>query len=151
MERLTFDDRFCDIEKVWERLKDYEDTGLTPEQCAEYAKADRDGRYIVLRDAEQDGVKRIRELAKADKEGRVVVLPCKVGDTIYYTREGRAIVEPIKVRTFFVGDPTRRGEILHLRMIRTDMFDVSMDALGKTVFLTREEAERALQEMEGKA
>ena len=82
MERLTFDDRFCDIEKVWERLKAYEDTGMTPEQCAEYAKADREGRYIVLRDAEQEGVKRLRELAKADKEGRVAVLPCEVGGSM---------------------------------------------------------------------
>lgn len=124
----------------------YEDTGLEPEQC-ENAKT-------IIESAFSDDTskaERIRELLKADKDGRLVVLPCKVGDTIYYTREGRAIVEPIKVRTFFVGDPTRRGEILHLRMIRTDMFDVSMDALGKTVFLTREEAERALQEMEGKA
>lgn len=58
------------------RLKAYEDTGLTPEQCAEYAKAEREGRYIVLRDAEQEGAKRLRELAEADKEGCVAVLPC---------------------------------------------------------------------------
>lgn len=96
MERLTFDGKFCDIaqcretpggsccengtcsqKEVWLRLKAYEDTGLTPEQCAEYAKADREGRYIVLRDAER--VKRLRELAKADKEERVAVLPCEAG------------------------------------------------------------------------
>lgn len=88
---------------------------------------------------------RLLELACADKAGRLVVLPCKVGDTIYYTREGWPIVEPLKVRTFFVGEPTRRGEILHLHMIRTDKFDVSMDAIGKTVFLTRDEAEAALK------
>ena len=101
MERLTFDGKFCDIaqcretpggsfcengtcsqKEVWLRLKDYEDTGLTPEQCAEYGKADREGRYIVLRDAEQEGVKRLRELAKADKEGRVAVLPCEVGGSM---------------------------------------------------------------------
>ena len=101
MERLTFDRKFCDIaqcretpggsfcengtcsqKEVWLRLKDYEDTGLTPEQCAEYAKADREGRYIVLRDAAREGVKRLRELAKADKEGRVAVLPCKVGGSM---------------------------------------------------------------------
>lgn len=53
MERLTFDGRFCDIaqctetpggsfcedgycsqRKVWERLKQYEDTGYTPEEIA---------------------------------------------------------------------------------------------------------------------
>ena len=92
---------------------------------------------------------RLLELACADKDGRLVVLPCKVGDTIYYTREGWPVVEHIKVRTFFVGDPTRRGEILHLHMIRTDKFDVSMDALGKTVFLTREEAEASLAQKGG--
>lgn len=93
--------------------------------------------------------KNVLEMVKADAEGRLVVLPCKVGDTIYYTKEGRTIVEPLKVRTFFVVEPARRGEILHLRMIRTDKFDVSMDAIGKTVFLTREEAEAALEKMGG--
>lgn len=63
--------------RLKDRLAAYEDTWLTPEQCAEYGKADREGRYIVLRDAER--VKRLRELAKADKEGRVAVLPCEVG------------------------------------------------------------------------
>lgn len=70
------------FDRLVERLAAYEDTGLTPEQCAEYGKADREGRYIVLRDAEQEGVKRLRELAKADKEGRVAVLPCKVGGSM---------------------------------------------------------------------
>lgn len=64
------------------RLAAYEDTGLTPERCAEFARADAEGRYIVMRDAEQEGVARLRELAEADKEGRLVVLPCKVGDTV---------------------------------------------------------------------
>ena len=58
-----------------ERLAAYEDTGLTPKRCAEFAQADAEGRYIVMRDAEQEGVARLRELAEADKEGRVVVLP----------------------------------------------------------------------------
>ena len=58
-----------------DRLAAYEDTGLTPERCAEFARADAEGRYIVMRDAEQEGVARLRELAEADKEGRLVVLP----------------------------------------------------------------------------
>lgn len=74
MERLTFEGNFCDIaqckeipcpyngecsqRKVWERLAAYEETGLTPERCAEFARADAEGRYIVMRDAEltKDGV-----------------------------------------------------------------------------------------------
>ena len=37
-----------------------------PERCAEFARADAEGRYIVMRDAEQEGVDRLRELAEAD-------------------------------------------------------------------------------------
>ena len=57
-----------------ERLAAYEETGLTPERCAEFARADAEGRYIIMRDAEQEGVARLREIAEADKEGRLVVL-----------------------------------------------------------------------------
>ena len=75
---------------VCDRLAAYEDTGLTPERCAEFARADAEGRYIVMRDAEQAGVARLREFAKADKEGRVVVLPCKVGER-WVDEDGRAV------------------------------------------------------------
>lgn len=170
MERLTFDGKFCDIaqcmetpggsfcengtcsqKEVWMRLKDYEDTGLTPEQCAKYAKADREGRYIVLRDAEQDGVKRIRELAEADKDGRMVVLPCKAGDTVYEVTSRKTIseyrVKAIRVELFwtFIEWDIVAG------FVDKSNFGVPVNEIGKSVFLTREEAERALQEMEGKA
>ena len=67
-----------------DRLAAYENSGLTPEECAVYGKADREGRYIVLRDAEEKGVARLRELALADKDGRLVVLPCEIGTATYY-------------------------------------------------------------------
>ena len=73
-----------------DRLAAYEDTGLTPERCAEFARADAEGRYIVMRDAEQEGVARLRELAEADKNRRVVVLPCKVGER-WVDEDGRAV------------------------------------------------------------
>lgn len=76
------------------------------------------------------GFDRLRELAEADKDGRVVVLPCKVGDTVYILR-----------RAFDGADVV--GE--------TELWWDDIPQLGKTVFLTREEAENALQEMEGKA
>lgn len=73
-----------------DRLAAYEDTGLTPELCAEFARADAEGRYIVMRDAEQAGVARLREIAEADKDGRVVVLTCKVGER-WVDEDGRAV------------------------------------------------------------
>lgn len=150
MERLTFEGNFCEIaqckevkcphdtecsqKQVWERLKQYEDTGLIPERCAEFARADADGRYIVMRDAEQNGVARLRELAVADQEGRVVVLPCKVGDTVY--------------RLQYIETTPGRFEV---GVAPIEFMLIWLDDVGETVFLTREEAEKALAEMEGKA
>ena len=113
-----------------DRLAAYEDTGLTPERCAEFARADAEGRYIVMRDAEQEGVARLRELAEADKDGRVIILPCKV-----YETDGVRVYEHTVREVIYetAGGPA---------------FD--KNAIGKSIFLTREEAEKALQEMEGK-
>jgi hypothetical protein len=68
-------------EAAWSRLAAYKDTRLTPERCAEFARADAEGRCIIMRDAEQEqeGVARLRELAEADKEGRLFLLPTEPG------------------------------------------------------------------------
>ena len=145
--------RGCKIEDcpfetaVCERLAAYEDTGLTPEQC-ENVK-------VIIESAFSDDTskaERIRELLKADKEGRLVVLPCKVGDTVWIVGTVRKLYSA-KVRTFFCGHPSAvRGDDDggHIHMIRTTECDIPMQEFGKTVFLTREEAEKALQKMEGK-
>ena len=170
MERLTFDGNFCDIaqcdvipggsycesgsctqRKVWERLKAYEDTGLTPERCAEFARADAEGRYIVMRDAEQEGVARLRELAEADKDGRLVVLPCKVGEKLWVIGRDNVpreiALEAPDIRTvctdednFCMSTCNRKPDGFCAYRLRNDGADV-----GKTVFLTYEEAEKALE------
>lgn len=157
MERLTFEGNFCDIaqchelpcpyngacsqRKVWERLAAYEETGLTPERCAEFARADAEGRYIVMRDAEQEGVARLRELAEADKDGRLVVLPCKVGDGLW-----TFCSHPVEqVYSFTVTDISTLNGRTMLNTSRCGVVDAR--DVGKTVFLTREEAEKALEAM----
>lgn len=93
MERMTFEGNFCDIaqcreipcpyngacsqRKVWERLKAYEDTGLTPEEVLPKDKADEIALKLMrLADLESlCSYTRLRELAGADKDGRLVVLP----------------------------------------------------------------------------
>lgn len=133
------------FDRLVERLAAYEDTGLTPERCAEFARADAEGRYIVMRDAEQEGVARLRELAEADKDGRLVVLPCKVGDRLYEVT-GRKTISVYKVRAICV-------ELFGL-FIEWDIVEgfvwqslsgINAGEIGKTVFLTREEAEKALE------
>lgn len=90
---------------------------------------------------------RLRELAEADRDGRLVVLPCKVGDTVWITGSVRHLYSE-KVRTFFCGNPSYdRGMADNsLQMIRTTGCDILIRELGKTVFLNREEAEKALME-----
>lgn len=167
MERLTFDGNFCDIaqcrelpcpyngscsqRKAWERLKAYENTGLTPERCAEFARADAEGRYIVMRDAEQEGVARLRELAEADKDGRLVVTPCKVGDKLWVIGRDNVpremALEAPDIRTVCTDEDNlcmstcnRQPDGFCAYRLRNDGADI-----GKTVFLTREAAEKALE------
>ena len=128
--------------RLKDRLAAYEDTGLTPERCAEFARADAEGRYIVMRDAEQEGVARLRELAEADKDGRLMVLPCKVGDTVYFALLGRIIEKQVFSIVSF-SNSTRiycGGTSEYFRP----------EDIGKTFFLARAEAEKALREMDGK-
>lgn len=93
-------------------------------------------------------IDRLLELAEADKDGRLVVLPCKVGDTVWITGSVRRLYSE-KVRTFFCGNPSYgRGMADNsVQMIRTTGCDIPIREFGKTVFLTREEAEEALEAM----
>ena len=155
MERLTFDGNFCDIaqcrelpckydgdctqKEVWERLKAYEDSGLSPQACAEALEIEETLSGCGY------SISRMVELMKADKDGRVLILPCKVGDMAYWVHNG--VITGCHVYRIQVN---RKGTFVFLKStishggFRTD------SCLGKTVFFSRKEAEKALQKMEGK-
>ena len=79
---------------------------------------------------------RLLELADADRAGKLVVLPCKAGDHVWV--DGREAV----VENFF-GYETER--YLHAQFYDNMQYiDIPFAEIGKTVFLTREEAEAAL-------
>ena len=155
MERLTFDGNFCDIaqcrelpcpydgnctqKEVWERLKAYEDAGLSPQACAEAREIEE-----TLSGCDYS-ISRMVELMKADKEGRLVVLPCRQGAELWtYGNfpQGR------EVYRFTVSDVSTLNGRTVLNTL--DLGTIRPEDIGKTVFLSREEAEKALQEMEGK-
>lgn len=123
----------------------YEDTGLTPERCAEFARADAEGRYIVMRDAEQEGVARLRELAEADRDGRLVVLPAKtVFELTWDAGPDCDLICPVSVDGEGCCSFCDKGELcIYERKCRQE----HIEQIGKTVFLTREEAEKALEAM----
>lgn len=91
----------------------------------------------------------LRELAVADQEGRVVVLPCKVGHRVFALLDTDKHISECEVKQIGLGNEIG---FVGLEPIgaRGRAYGVSLKGFGKTVFLTREEAEKALAEMEGK-
>ena len=158
MERLTFEGNFCEIarckevkcpydtacsqKQVWERLKAYEDTGLSPIACEESAKIDKELSECGY------SISRMVELMCADQEGRVIVLPCKVGHRVFALLDTDKHISECEVKQIGLGNEIG---FVGLEPIgaRGQEYGVALKGFGKTVFLTREEAEKALAEMEG--
>ena len=111
--------------EITDRLSAYEDTGLEPEEIEKANKVIVSAFNLAVNSGTDMLIERLKEIIQAEHEGRLVVLPCKVGTAVYqldYNQHDGYWIEP----HFF------------------KLEDVSR--IGKTVFLTREEAEAALKE-----
>ena len=155
MARITFEGNFCDISmcrenpcpyngmcsqrQTWERLKKYEDTGLEPE---DFKKAFNETAILKLAaQALSTTPDHLRDLLQAEQDGRLVVLPCKAGNLIYVGRR------PAIITQFF--GYVRERYFHAVFCDKNEGIDIPFEELGKTVFLTREEAEAALKGGEG--
>lgn len=136
-----------------ERLAEYEDTGLEPAMCANYKTFENE--------AISKGVpfKRIVTLMEADRAGRLVVLPRKdwlevvFGDQVLFWGIDKDYVEQ-PIREISLDDADRIGWYDGYKTVFLKGTDENGEAwefypeeIGKTVFLTREEAEKALEAM----
>lgn len=127
---------------VVDRLAAYEDIGLMPDEI--------DSVFI---NSVMEENKRLKELAKAEKDGRLVALPVPVGtDKVAYgitnPDDGPQRIMPIECNYL------EKLEIWdnpgHEVVIESDGWEIGESDIGKTVFLTREEAEAALKKREEK-
>lgn len=96
------------------------------------------------------GIRQLAELEDKIEQGTLIELPCKVGDTVYYTSPEyyNSLLVEYKVteisqtregiRLAVYGSPKEKGLITYLWA----------SFIGKTVFLTREEAEKRLKELQ---
>ena len=76
----------------------------------------------------------LKEWCEANAEGRLLILPCKVGDTVWKIVRHRVDVSGYRMEWEWE------------TYIEAVKFSIGMfEAIGKTVFLTREEAEAALR------
>lgn len=148
--------------RLLDRLVKYEDTGLTPQACAEAREA---GKVLSSCDI---SFRRLAELLTADRDGRVVVRPCKVGDTVW-AASGKII--KCEIDEMYLCDS---GGIEFLVSFNCDGADCKRcpfnnwtqdcsgecycdceygngsfkdSDIGKTIFLTSEEAKAALEAM----
>ena len=161
MERLTIPDvrvdehttrrTMIDVEAVREhamdfywRLKAYEDTRLMPDEI----RAMQEEHFSGLEMAKlHSALMELKKYQEADKDGRLVVLPCKVGDTLYEVTGRKTIseyrVKAIRVELFcvFIEWEIEKG------FVWQSLAGITQNEIGKTVFLTREEAEAALEAM----
>lgn len=116
-----------------DRLAAHEDTGLEPEEYKKHADA-----------LKKLDIEHMHDLLQADQDGRLVVTPCKVGDTVYVTY-GEGYRLHIVDRIYIAGN-----QEVQVRMrnpcTMSETLRLNASNFGKTVFLTREEAEAAMKE-----
>ena len=84
-----------------------------------------------------------------EEHGLLLRLPCKVGDTVYEVQELRGHIQLYEVTSISIS----KNNILFWWEIKdggiySNTTGFTVYAIGKTVFLTKEEAEKKLREME---
>lgn len=145
-EDCLFDETIC------ERLAAYEDSDCEPEEVLPKDKADEIALKLMrLADLESlCGYDRLRELAEVDKDGRVVVLPVKpvltpILSSMLYIIEDGDIYEDALYEA--VAGMSENGKMNVVYTTLSDQIIFEQADIGKTVFLTREGAEKALEAM----
>ena len=120
-------------------------------------------RYDITPDGESDvwvkqhdyisAARKLCNYEDLEEQGLLVRLPCKVGDTVWDNDFGYP--EPYEIKAFSYGycdsyvEPDIEDQIIFYYENYSGSIAVAfpMSELGKTVFLTREEAEKKLEEM----
>lgn len=132
------------------RLAAYEDTGLSPESV-EVLKLSMMGKAISeIKEFNGLPIARMRELAEADKGGRLVVLPVKpvltpILSSMLYIIEDGDIYEDALYEAVVGMSESGKTNVVYTTLSEETIFEQA--DIGKTVFLTREKAEKALEAM----
>lgn len=122
-------------------LRDFLDAGLTPAEV--HSMSGEWGAMMSVLNG-IGSYDRLRELAEADKAGRLVVLPCKVGDIVWANLDGMRHPRKCVIEFVNIGSHVTTIVFSTVDGLR-EQYGVNPSSFGKTVFLTSEEAEKALE------
>ena len=102
---------------------------------------------------------KLGEYEDAEEQGLLLRLPCKIGDIVYHEKEYPTIhpgIQAYQITNIMISQNKSgvwtkkyRAMLLINGKIIDNQLNFSFDEIGKTVFLTKEEAEQALAEMKG--
>lgn len=125
------------VDRVMARLSD---TAIDIINALHTERLDYVSEYVPLIDAAQ----KLAEYEDLEGQGLLVRLPCMVGDMVFYVHSFYSrIIEKYVVTGFcFYGD----GCQIRCRNSEGESSYFQTRFIGKTLFLTREEAERSLPE-----
>lgn len=143
----------ANIDTALMRLAAYEDTGLTPEEVNDAVVGSKLMAKSKLVSAFGVAAERLRELAEADKAGRLVVLPCKIGEKLWVIGRDNVpremALEAPDIRAICTDEDNLCMSTCNRKPDGYCAYRLRNDgaSIGKTVFLTREEAEKALEAM----
>lgn len=141
-----------EVERVTERLTEKIVNKKTGEILAYRLK----GTYAEYLNNRLKALHKLGELETAEEDGKLVVLPCKPWDIVYQLFVTDVIDKKLIYKIFQakVTEITidRFRTIFSFETLDENKYksDLTMESFGETVFLTREEAEKALKETEGK-
>ena len=139
MERLTIDDVIEHCKRKTEKYENLNGVNIleTADISLSFIKE-----YWEHRQVKEylEELKRYRDL---EEQGLLLRLPCPIGTTVYNTTWWDYVEEKVKVdgKTFY--------RTVHKHKVSKSTFSLlDVEDFGKTVFLTKSEAERKLKEME---
>lgn len=94
-----------------------------------------------------NALKELSELKDKLESGKLVELPCKVGDKVYevFKEHKPPFIKETTIEKIVI---TEKG--FKLRLSRNSVYETAISSLGKTVFLTKAEAEARMKELQEK-
>lgn len=115
--------------------------------CACYEDVKSSTAYFIgMLDGRKENIPdRMVELMCADQEGRVIVLPCKVGQRVFALLDTDKHISECEVKQICMGNEIGFFGLEPIGA-RGREYGVALNGFGKTVFLTRKEAEREMEE-----